>query len=187
MQRYKLVQEMVNNGFTADWQTVAKPDPNGSWCLHSDVEVLDGEKKEFQSKADAYQSVVNQRNELVEKLESQIEKLNDLVLEQETHFHQTIENLKELGVDSSLIMKAMTRPPQWSKEWPTEEGWYWAYGDFSQRGIDKQLQFVEVVDFLGLLYSCSGKILNPGLDLAWTPAILPDTAGAVALLEGDES
>lgn len=155
MQRYRLSREMVNNGYVADWQTVAKPDPNGSWCLYSDVEDLEGEKKELQSKADAYQS---------------------------------IENLKELGVDSSLIMRAMTRPPQWSKEWPTEPGFYWAYGDFSGRGIDKQLQFVDVVDFLGLLYSANGKTLSPKAhDLAWTPAILPDTSGAIELLEEGES
>lgn len=152
MQRYKLVQEMVNNGYTADWQTVAKPDPNGSWCLHSDVENLEGEKKEFQSKADAYQSIVDQRNGLVEKLEGEIERLLSIV-----------------------------KPSQWSKEWPTKEGWYWVL----LRGW-REPRLAEVALLGGKpYYNCKYGQLRKQ-PACWTPAILPDTSGAVALLEGEE-
>ncbi len=73
------------------------------------------------------------------------------------------------------------QPPQWTKEWPTEPGYYWFYGRrfrISRTEEPTEMSFVEV--FLSAnktpVYICNGNFLykREASEGWWTRAELPD-------------
>lgn len=72
--------------------------------------------------------------------------------------------------------------PQWTTEWPTKPGDYWLLLPGWQ-----EARLAEVVRYEGeLSYSCRYGEVKRQL-AAWTPANIPNAAGALALLEGDSN
>lgn len=80
-------------------------------------------------------------------------------------------------------------PPQWSLEWPTNEGWFWCYGRHTQ--FEYPRLFVAAAEFEESKIICvddNGDDMDPSEwpEAAWLPAQLPDVTEALALLEGEK-
>lgn len=84
---------------------------------------------------------------------------------------------------SEVVFKAQT---QWTKDWPTDEGWYWFYGtrwnrDGSPNGesdTTKKLHVVKVVIAANdiAIHLCQGVPIYKfeGAKGVWTPVQMPD-------------
>ena len=73
----------------------------------------------------------------------------------------------------------MTYEPKWTKEWPTEIGWYWFWGQphYGLRDLPAQLYSVEVhYTRNDMAYVANGSFMYKGGGGwgVWCPAILPE-------------
>lgn len=84
---------------------------------------------------------------------------------------------------ADLEAQLREKKPQWSKEWPTEPGWYWFYEPTMPR-CPYPIHAYYLIDGL-LVYEEEDGLLEPTSyeAVAFTPAHLPDVSGAVVLLE----
>ena len=66
----------------------------------------------------------------------------------------------------------------WSKEWPTEPGWYWFYGDpFNKAKHWIRLNTVKIVQTSkSIALICNGNFMykQEASDGFWTPIIIPE-------------
>lgn len=85
-------------------------------------------------------------------------------------------------------LDALRQKPEWSLEWPTKPGKYWAYGYRSSYASKPGLHLITVRRINGdqILYLAGSLAVRKidGACLVWTLTNLPDESTAKTLLEG---
>ena len=74
----------------------------------------------------------------------------------------------------------MNEPGVWTKEWPTEPGWYWFYGHLYGEDRDSEYGIVRVYEISnGVMRTIDGQFMYEadGHDGIFTKAILPLVPG----------